>query len=223
MVNTAHSSVRIDLKKHPYLATKGFIIWKCSLLTLEKLTCSHPFSFWNTVPKSPTHGSAPPQFSSFFPLQLVSQLACLWPVLATLRFQSLAFSVTSSKGFLCAAPKSLQLIGRISNSFTMEHPANKRLNARRSWEVAISMFKAHNCYCTSSCAWSPFTSNLTVYKCSSLNWITILERKKPSKSKSFQALNQRVLTNPLSIKLHNSHHISPNFLCRKLSTWMIWL
>ena len=66
MMNTAQSSVRIDLKKHPYLATKGFIISKCSLLTLEKITCSHPVSLWNTILESPTHGSAPPQFSSFF-------------------------------------------------------------------------------------------------------------------------------------------------------------
>lgn len=147
------------------------------------------FPLKHDTKKSHPH-SSPSVLVIFFPLQLVSQLACLWPVLATLRFQSLAFSVTSSKGFLCAAPKSLQLIGRISNSFTMEHPANKRLKARRSWEVAISMFKAHNFYCTSCCAWSPFTSNLTVYKCSSLNWITHPRiEKKESKSKLFQALN----------------------------------
>ena len=146
----------------------------------------------------------------FFPLQLVSQLACLWPVLATtLRFQSLAFSVTSSKGFLCAAPKSLQLIGRISNSFTMEHPANKRLKARRSWEVAISIFKAHNFYCTSSCAWSPFTSNFTVYKCSSLNWITHPGTKKTVQVQIFSSSEKAgFLPNYLSsINLHNSHHI----------------
>lgn len=156
------------------------------------------FPLKHNTKKSHQGGCSPLSSRHFCPLQLVSQLACLWPVLATLRFQSLAFSVTSSKGFLCAAPKSLQLIGRISNSFTMENPANKRLNARRSWEVAISIFKAHNFYCTSSCAWSPFTSNLTVYKCSSLNWITHPRKKKTSSLSPnlWQALNSRFSSQP---------------------------